>query len=120
MPSGLQDQDMRTRPSCKPFTDDLAFDRLKHSLIGAWHFPNFLFARRYSMAGRLSLALLSMVFVYGLSIAVMPGPALAAGVNCDVNACTSACTKKCATSGCGCASWCLQAIDARKKSGQCK
>ena len=72
------------------------------------------------MSRRVLIAFLSMVFVYGLSIAVAPGPARAAGVNCDVNACINACTKKCATPGCACASSCLQTIDARKKSGQCK
>jgi hypothetical protein len=72
------------------------------------------------MSRCLSLALLSVVFVYGLFIVLSPRPALAAGVNCDVNVCINLCSKKCATPGCGCASNCLQTIDARKKSGQCK
>jgi|SoimicMinimDraft_14_1059742.scaffolds.fasta_scaffold13222_1 hypothetical protein len=69
------------------------------------------------MLRRLSLTFLSAMFVYGLSVGFAP-PARA--VNCDVNACISACSKKCATPGCACASNCMQTIDARKKSKQCK
>jgi hypothetical protein len=69
------------------------------------------------MSRRLSLAFLSAMFVYGLSIAFAPS---ALAVNCDVNACISACSKKCGTPGCACASSCLQTMDQRKKSGQCK
>lgn len=68
------------------------------------------------MSRRLSLALLSAMFFYGL-VALAP-TALAA--NCDVNACISACQKKCATPGCMCPQNCMQTIDKRKKSGQCK
>ncbi len=70
------------------------------------------------MMRRLSLAFMSAAVVYGLSILLAPRPALA--VNCDVNACISVCSKKCATPGCMCAANCLQTIDKRKKSGQCK
>jgi len=67
-----------------------------------------------SMSRRLSLAFLSAVF---LSIAFVPS---ARAVNCDVNVCIDLCSKKCGTPGCACASTCLQTIDQRKKSGQCK
>jgi hypothetical protein len=70
------------------------------------------------MMRRLSLAFISAALVYGLSIFFVPRPALA--VNCDVNACINACSKKCATPGCGCASWCLQTMEERKKAKQCK
>ncbi len=66
---------------------------------------------------RLPLAFLSAMFFYGLSIAFAPS---ALAVNCDVSACIDACSKKCGTSACGCASWCLQTMEERKKSGQCK
>jgi hypothetical protein len=69
------------------------------------------------MSRRLSLAFLSAMFVYGLSVA-FASSALAA--NCDVNACINACSKKCATPGCMCAANCMQTIDKRKKGGQCK
>jgi hypothetical protein len=69
------------------------------------------------MSRSLSFAFLSALFIYGLSAALAP-PALA--VNCDVNACINVCSKKCGTPGCMCASTCLQTIDQRKKSGQCK
>jgi len=71
------------------------------------------------MSRRVLIAFFSMLFVYGLSIAVAPDFARAAGVNCDVNACISACSKRCATPGCACAPNCLQTIEARKKGGQC-
>ena len=69
------------------------------------------------MSGRLSLAFLSAMLFYGLAAAFTPS-ALAA--NCDVNACINTCSKKCATPGCMCAKNCMQAIDKRKKGGQCK
>jgi hypothetical protein len=69
------------------------------------------------MLRRLSLAFLSAMFVYGLSVAFAPS---ALAVNCDVNACINVCSKKCATPGCMCAANCLQTIDKRKKGGQCK
>jgi predicted carbohydrate-binding protein with CBM5 and CBM33 domain len=69
------------------------------------------------MSRRLLLAFLSAMFVYGLSVGFAPS---ARAANCDVNACINACSKKCATSGCGCASWCLQTIEERKKAKQCK
>jgi hypothetical protein len=69
------------------------------------------------MSRRLSLAFLSAMFFYALSVAFAPS-VLAA--NCDVNACINACSKKCATAGCMCAPNCMQAIEKRKKSGQCK
>ena len=69
------------------------------------------------MKRRLSLALMSAALVCGQSV-MFAAPALA--VNCDVNACINACTKKCATPGCGCASWCLQTMEERKKAKQCK
>ena len=72
------------------------------------------------MSRRLSLAFLSMVFVYGLSIFFAPRPALA--VNCDVNACISTCQKRGPNFGAGqgCTSLCLQTIEQRKKTKQCK
>jgi hypothetical protein len=72
------------------------------------------------MLRRLSLAFLSMVFVYGLSIVFAPRPALA--VNCDVSACISACQKRGPQFGAGqaCTSGCLQTIEQRKKAKQCK
>jgi hypothetical protein len=69
------------------------------------------------MSRRLSLAFLSAMFFYGLSVAFAPS-VLAA--NCDVNACISACSKKCATPGCMCPQNCMQTIEKRKKGGQCK
>jgi hypothetical protein len=69
------------------------------------------------MMRRLSLAFLSAIFFYGLSVALAPS---ALAVNCDVNACINFCSKKCATPGCMCAANCMQTIDKRKKSGQCK
>jgi hypothetical protein len=70
------------------------------------------------MSRRLSLAFLSAMFFYGLSVAF--APSVLAAANCDVNACISTCSKKCATAGCMCAPNCMQAIEKRKKSGQCK
>ena len=69
------------------------------------------------MSRRLSIAFLSAMFVYGLSVAFAPS---ALAVNCSAAACIDACSKKCGTPGCGCASWCLQTMEERKKSGQCK
>jgi hypothetical protein len=69
------------------------------------------------MSRRLSLAFLSAMVFYGVSVALAPS---ALAVNCDVNACINACSKKCATAGCMCASNCMQTIDKRKKGGQCK
>jgi hypothetical protein len=69
------------------------------------------------MSRRLSLAFLSAMFFYGLSVAFAPS---ALAVNCDVNACINACSKKCATPGCMCAPNCMQTIEGRKKTGQCK
>ena len=69
------------------------------------------------MSRRLSLAFLSAMLFYGLSVAFAPS-VLAA--NCDVNACISTCSKKCPTPGCMCAQNCMQAIEKRKKGGQCK
>jgi hypothetical protein len=70
------------------------------------------------MPRRLLLAFLSAMFFYGLAIAV--APSVQAATNCDVNACISACSKRCATAGCMCAQNCMQTIEKRKKSGQCK
>jgi hypothetical protein len=71
------------------------------------------------MSRRLSLAVLSMVFFYGLSIAFAPQPALAA--NCDVSACIGKCEKRGPNfgTGHGCTSWCLQTMEERKKKGLC-
>jgi hypothetical protein len=79
---------------------------------------------------RLSLAFLSIVFVYGLSISVAPGPALGARarVNCDVGRCIDRCfhTRGISgygqlhiSSGGGCTPNCLKKMDARKKAGLC-
>ncbi len=70
------------------------------------------------MSRRLSLSFLSAIFVYCLSNVFTPS-ALAAP-SCDVNACIGACQKRCPTPGCMCAPNCMQSIDKRKKSGQCK
>jgi len=83
------------------------------------------------MSRRLSFAFLSIVFVYGLSISVAPGPALAARarVNCDVNVCIYRCDHRCHgggygqqhwSMGCSCASNCLKTIVGRKMDGLCK
>ena len=83
------------------------------------------------MSRRLSLAFLSIVFVYGLSISGAPGPALAARahVNCDVNVCIYRCDHRCHgggygqqhwSMGCSCASNCLKTIVGRKMDGVCK
>ena len=69
------------------------------------------------MFRRVSFAFLSAMFFYGLSIAFAPS---ASAVNCDVNACINVCSKRCPTASCVCASYCLQTIEERKKSGQCK
>jgi predicted carbohydrate-binding protein with CBM5 and CBM33 domain len=69
------------------------------------------------MTRRLSLAFLSAVVVYALSVVSSP-PALA--VNCDLNVCINACTKKCAIPGCACLVWCKQSIKVHKKKGECK
>jgi hypothetical protein len=72
------------------------------------------------MSRRLSLALLSTVFIFGLT-ATFAAPALA--VNCDVNACISLCQKRGgphAAVGNVCNSNCQLTIEARKKKGQCK
>ena len=69
------------------------------------------------MSRRLSLAFLSAMFFYGLSVAFAPS---AFAVNCDVNACINTCSKKCPMPGCQCPQNCMQTIDKRKKSGQCK
>jgi hypothetical protein len=70
------------------------------------------------MSRRLSLAFLSALIVYGLSIVFAP-PALA--VNCDVNACMSkACKGKRGTAIQVCNSSCQLTIEDRRKKGQCK
>jgi hypothetical protein len=69
------------------------------------------------MSRRLSLAFLSAMFFYGLCVAFAPSVQAA---NCDVNACVSTCSKKCAFPSCQCPQNCMQAIEKRKKSGQCK
>jgi hypothetical protein len=91
------------------FTEGQAFDRL-HFLLLEGH-----------MSRRVLIAFLSM-FVCGLSITLAPKPALAAGANCDVNTCISICQKRNPQYGAGqgCTTYCLQTIDQRKKSGQCK
>jgi hypothetical protein len=80
------------------------------------------------MSRRLSLAFLSVVFVYGLSITVAPGPASAARVNCDVNVCIDRCFRRSHGGGGGqyhismgsaCAPNCMQTMIARKKRGLC-
>jgi hypothetical protein len=84
------------------------------------------------MLRRLSLAFLSIVFVYGLSISVAPGPALAARarVNCDVGRCIDRCFHMRGggssgygqlhiSSGGGCTPNCLKKMDGRKKAGLC-
>lgn len=72
------------------------------------------------MMRRLSLVFMSAALVYGLSIFFAPRLALA--VNCDVNACISACQKRGPQYGAGqgCTTFCLQTIDQRKKTKQCK
>jgi hypothetical protein len=65
----------------------------------------------------LLLSLLSATFVYGATVAFAP-PAWA--VNCDVNACISTCQKRCPGPACACPQNCMQTIDQRKKTKQCK
>lgn len=69
------------------------------------------------MSRRLSIAFLSTIFVYGLSV-VFALPALA--VNCDVNACIAMCKKQNPSYGQGCTTNCMQTIQERKTKGQCK
>jgi hypothetical protein len=71
------------------------------------------------MSRRLSLFLLSTVFIFGLTAASAP-PALA--VNCDLNACISVCQKRNpqGAAGQGCSSACQLTMVERKKKGQCK
>jgi|HubBroStandDraft_5_1064220.scaffolds.fasta_scaffold2006592_1 hypothetical protein len=69
------------------------------------------------MPRRLSLVLLSAMFVYGLSFPLAP-PARAVG--CDVNVCIGNCQKKCAQPGCVCPQKCMQIMEKRKQSGQCR
>jgi hypothetical protein len=69
------------------------------------------------MLHRPSLALLAATFVCGLSVLFAP-PARAVG--CDVNVCISNCQIKCAQPGCVCPQKCMQIMDKRKQSGQCK
>ena len=71
------------------------------------------------MSLRLSVAILSLVVVYGLSIMFAPSTMAA---KCDANACISACQKNHPQGGAGqaCTSWCLQTMEDRKKKGQCK
>jgi len=72
------------------------------------------------MLRRLSLALLSTVFIFGLIAAFAP-PVLAA-VNCSLSACVSVCQKRNpqGAAGPGCNSACQITIADRKKQGQCK
>jgi hypothetical protein len=69
------------------------------------------------MPRRLSFVFLSAMLVYGLSFLFAPS---ARAVGCDVNVCISNCQKKCATPGCVCPQKCMQIMDKRKQSGQCK
>jgi hypothetical protein len=77
---------------------------------------SFLFLLEGCMSRRLSLAFLSMVFFYGLSIAFAPRPALA--VNCSL----PVCIKECGRMGGGtqCSSWCDKTLAQRRSSGECK
>jgi hypothetical protein len=71
------------------------------------------------MTRRLSLAFMFAALIHGQSV-MFAAPALA--VNCDLNACIRACQwrgPRFAT-GQACTSGCLQAMDRRKKAGQCK
>jgi hypothetical protein len=72
------------------------------------------------MLRRLSLALSFTVFVFGLTAAFAPSPALA--VNCDVNACINICQKRNPQGAAGrvCNSSCMITMEERKKKGQCK
>jgi hypothetical protein len=89
-----------------------------HAYRGAHHFSIYLL-QEISMARRLSLAFLSAMLVYGLSVVFAP-PALA--VNCDLNTCISICQKNNPQGGAGraCTSGCALTIEERKKKGQCK
>jgi hypothetical protein len=71
---------------------------------------------RFSVSVFSALTFLSLIFAFA------PSAALAAGVNCDVNACISACQKRGPqfAAGQACTQNCLQVMDKRKKSGQCK
>ena len=69
------------------------------------------------MSRRLSFALLSMIFIFGVSAA-----SAAPAANCDVNACIAICQKRNPQGGAGqvCNSNCMITIEERKKKGQCK
>jgi hypothetical protein len=66
------------------------------------------------MSRRLSLAFVSTVLLYGLSVAFAP----ALAVNCSL----PVCLKECARMGGGaqCSSWCDKTLAERRNSGQCK
>jgi hypothetical protein len=70
---------------------------------------------------RLSIAMLSASFVVGFT-AISAAPALAASVNCDLNACIAYCQKRNPQGGAGrvCNSNCAITMEERKKKGQCK
>ena len=69
------------------------------------------------MSRRLSLALLSTIFIFGVSAA-----SAAPAINCDVNACIAYCQKRNPQGGAGqaCNSNCMITIEERKKKWQCK
>jgi hypothetical protein len=69
------------------------------------------------MSHRLSLALLSTMFIFSVG-AAFAAPA----ANCDVSACTSICQKRNpqGAAGSGCNSYCQITMAERKKKGQCK
>jgi hypothetical protein len=110
--------DAARTPSSALFTNDPAFDKLIRAPCAAHSIFQALLFRESSMPRRLLFAFLSAMFFYGLAVAL--APPVQAAASCDVNACISACSKKCPTPGCACAQNCMQAIEKRKKAGQCK
>jgi hypothetical protein len=64
------------------------------------------------MSRSLSFALLSAMFIYGLSAALAPA---ALAVNSTLMRAWA-----CQTAGRGCSSWCAQTMEERKAKGQCK
>jgi hypothetical protein len=81
------------------------------------------------MSRRLTLAFLSVIFVYGLSIGFAPRPALADSCDNELNACFSKCGKRAQNLGDvpgnanlagNCGHDCMITNEERKKKGQCK
>jgi hypothetical protein len=104
------------------FTDDLTFDRLRPLARLERNIFAIFYLEEILMSRRLSLAFLSAMFVYGLSVTFAP-PALAAGAAaCEISACIAYCEKRGPQAALGnyCSRNCLITIDQNKKAGKCK